>query len=236
MTPLRVPAQELVEGSRSLDEPSGRYVSRVHRKTVGDALLLVDHAAHQEADAVIESLEPEVRVLLGPVRTAALSQLRRVTVVQALGKTDKIDQIARDLTEIGAYCLVPVTTRRTVVKLAGKEAARLDRWRRVVVEAARQAGRPDTLLIEPIMPLGRALREIQADVRLLLSPTAAARLSDLSLPPACAVAVLIGPEGGFHPDEVRAAEETGWEAVALGSTVLRTETAGPAVTAALLYR
>jgi 16S rRNA (uracil1498-N3)-methyltransferase len=243
---LRVPVSPLAEGPLHLTAAQSRYVYRVHRKGIGDRLLLVDHENAREAFATIVGTDAEtasagaglVEVLVQTPRAAERpsSLTHTVIVVQALGKADKIDEIARDLTEIGAARLVPILTRRTVVKLAGKEEARLERWRRVVVEAARQACRADLLTIDPLMPFSRAIHDVEADVRLVMAPSATARLSDVALPPHSTVAVLIGPEGGLSTEEIAAAETAGWQAITTGPTVLRTETAGPAVAAALLYR
>jgi 16S rRNA (uracil1498-N3)-methyltransferase len=245
---LRVPVSPLVEGPLRLSPAQSKYVHRVHRKGIGERLLLVDHTNAREARATIVSVDANggdeppgvglVEVLVEAPRAALRpsSLTHTVIVVQALGKADKIDEIARDLTEIGAARLVPITTRRTVVKLAGKEEARLERWRRVVVEAARQACRADLLAIDPVMPFARALHAVEADVRLVFAPSGTVRLSDLVLPPHSTIAVLIGPEGGLAPEEITAAEAAGWQTMTTGPTVLRTETAGPAVAAALLYR
>lgn len=233
---LRVPCPTLAAGPRTLDDASSRYVYKVHRKGIGDRLLLVDHGAGTIAEATVTAVEPRVEVSVGTPTAAVTAPRLVVTVLQALGKADKVDAIARDLTEIGVSRLVPITTRRTIVDLAGKEEARLARWRRVVVEAARQSGRVDLLEISPVLPFAHALAETVADVRLVLSPHATALLRDVAIPPGGSVALLVGPEGGLAPAEIEAAEAAGWQTVTTGGSVLRTETAGPAVAAALLYR
>jgi 16S rRNA (uracil1498-N3)-methyltransferase len=226
----------LLAGPLALDPGSSRYVHRVHRKGIGDPLLLIDHGARTQADGVITAVEPSVLVDVGaPVSVQARPRLE-IIVLQALGKADKVDAIARDLTEIGAARLIPIITRRTIVDLAGKEEARLARWRRVVVEAARQACRSDLLVIDGVLPLAKALVSVDADVRLVLAPNADARLADVVVPEGGSVALLVGPEGGLDPAEIKAAEAAGWQTVSTGGGVLRTETAGPAVAAALLYR
>lgn len=239
--PLKVPVRgeggdPLVAGLRTLDASSSRYVYRVHRKGIGDALLLIDHRTRTEADAIITAVEPLVEARVAAPRTLPAPARLDVTVLQALGKADKVDAIARDLTEIGVTRLVPITTRRTIVDLSGKEEARLARWRRVVVEAARQSGRPDLLEITAVLPFARAIAEAAADVRLVLSPHATALLRDVVVPEGASVALLVGPEGGLAPAEIESAEAAGWQTVTTGGSVLRTETAGPAVAAALLYR
>lgn len=233
---LRVPCEAVAEGARTLDAAASRYVYRVHRKGIGDQLLLVDHRAGTTAEATITATEPLVEVSVAAPKVVIATPRLVITVLQAIGKADKVDAIARDLTEIGVSRLVPITTRRTIVDLAGKEEARLARWRRVVVEAARQAGRADLLEIAAVSPFARALEETSADVRLVLSPHATALLRDVVVPEGASVALIVGPEGGLAPAEIEAAEAAGWQTVTTGGSVLRTETAGPAVAAALLYR
>lgn len=233
---LRVPCEAVAEGARTLDAAASRYVYRVHRKGIGDQLLLVDHRAGTTAEATITATEPLVEVSVAAPKVVIATPRLVITVLQAIGKADKVDAIARDLTEIGVSRLVPITTRRTIVDLAGKEEARLARWRRVVVEAARQAGRADLLEIAAVSPFARVLDETSADVRLVLSPHATALLRDVVVPEGASVALIVGPEGGLAPAEIEAAEAAGWQTVTTGGSVLRTETAGPAVAAALLYR
>jgi 16S rRNA (uracil1498-N3)-methyltransferase len=163
-----------------------------------------------------------------------------VTLVQGLPKGDKLETIVRAVTELGVARIVPAVTARTVVRLADRQAAaRLARWQRVAREAAKQSGRRAVPEVVAARPLQSCLDEARgADLALCLwegeaTPLAAA-LAGVARPRS--VAVLIGPEGGLERREVDAARAAGWRIVGLGARILRTETAGPALTAILQSR
>jgi 16S rRNA (uracil1498-N3)-methyltransferase len=232
VTALRVPCTELAEGPRDLPAEASRYVARVHRKTVGDTLVLVDGATELEADARIVALEDgRVHVLLGPPRPSRQVARRAIVLVQALAKGDKLDAIVRDATELGVTRIVPVETARTVVKLGARGHERVERWRRIAREAARQSLRGDEPVIDPPTELDAALA-LAADVKIVLAPTAAQPLGAL-LRRSGSLALLVGPEGGLDPDELARAAAHGWEGASFGPFVLRTETVAAAVLGAI---
>lgn len=157
-----------------------------------------------------------------------------VTVLQGWAKGEKMDRVVRQVAEIGARRFVPVRTERSVPKGGGKA----DRWRTIAEDALRVSGRAHRLLIDPPATLGDVLAgsgDGDAD-RLDLCFDGAAQhgVRDLPETPPARVRLLIGPEGGFEPDERDAIVAAGFRCVRLGDGTLRTETAGPAALAALL--
>ncbi len=238
--PLRVPALGLTAagGRVALDADTSRYVARVHRLGPGDALVLFDPEAALEADArVVEAGKRDVVVEAGPAREASVRARRRVTLLQATGKGDKLDAIVRDATELGATSIVPVVAARSVSRPAAEER-RSDRWRRIALEAARQCGRGDAPSVEAPAPLLDAVARFAPEagtLGLCLDPAAAApigvvlRASEDGSP----VVILVGPEGGLDEGEMAAAERAGFQRVSLGPIVLRTETVCAAVLGAL---
>lgn len=238
--PLRVPVDALPAGGGrvALSQEAGRYVARVHRLGPGDALVLFDPDAAREADAVIASVGRELVVEASASRAASALPPRRVTLIQATGKGDKLDAIVRDATELGAAVIVPAVGERSISRPAG-ESAKVARWRRIAVEAARQCGRGDAPAIEPPSPLREALARHAPGagaLGLCLDPGADAPLGRelRDLAPTRAVVVVVGPEGGLGDAELAAAAEHGFRRVAMGSIVLRTETVCAAVLGALL--
>lgn len=227
--PLRVPAPALTEGPLSLEAAASRYVALVHRLGVGARVVLF--ADGREADAVITRADPErVEVDVGTAR--ALAAPRDVTLLQALGKGEKLDAVVRDATELGATRVVPVVTARTVPKLGDKAETKLARWRAIALDAARQCGRASAPEIAAPEPLTLALAR-QADQRVMLTPGAPSPLAPLLLGRG-SLLLAIGPEGGFSPDEQREAEAHGFALARLGAAVLRTETVAAAVLGAAL--
>jgi 16S rRNA (uracil1498-N3)-methyltransferase len=165
-----------------------------------------------------------------------------ITLVQGLPKGDKLETIIRAATELGVARVAPAITARTVVRLdAARGAARLARWERVAREAAKQCGRARLPVIDAARPLVEWIAE-PADttvLRLCFWEEARAPLADvvttLAEPPAGAM-VIVGPEGGLTRDEVDTARRAGWRVTGFGPRLLRTETAGPAIVAALQFK
>jgi 16S rRNA (uracil1498-N3)-methyltransferase len=233
--PLRVPVSPLAAGRSELTTAAARYVLRVHRLELGDVFVAFDPEARIEADARItactrDSATVEVQAL----RTASLLPTRQVTIVQGLAKSDKLDEIVRDATELGATRISPAVAMRSVA--AQKSDSAVARWRRIAVEAARQCGRGDVPDVDAPRPLAEILGDVGGEVRLVLVPTAPERLGAALAKTSAtsAIVLVIGPEGGLDPAEIAAAEGLGFVAVSLGRFVLRTETACAAALGAVL--
>lgn len=232
---LRVPCDLTGEARCELRGDAARYLLRARRAAVGDAFVVFDPARAVEADAVLTAATKDAATLdLGPLRPASILPARRTTLLQAVGKGDKLDAIVRDATELGATHIVPVATSRSVPRRDG--APMIARLTRVAVEAARQSGRGDVPRIDAAVGLDVALARIEADVRVALVP-GAARSFAIALQPAsggASVAFAIGPEGGFDDAERGLLRAAGFVEATLGPVILRTETVPAAVLGALL--
>jgi 16S rRNA (uracil1498-N3)-methyltransferase len=158
-----------------------------------------------------------------------------LTLLQGVGKGDKLDTVVRQTTELGVRALVPVITERAVAR----HEQRLDRWSAIAEDALRVSARSWRPRLEPPRALAEVLARPRADLALCLALEGGVPLAALlaARDPAAvgSVEVLVGPEGGLAPAEVAAAREAGFEVAHLGSNTLRTETAGPAVAAILLF-
>jgi 16S rRNA (uracil1498-N3)-methyltransferase len=229
------------QGDRvTFDHDESHHLARVLRLKAGDTVVAVDGTGRDytvrlervSAEAVGTIVESHARNAESPLP---------ITLVQGLPKGDKLEAIIRAVTELGAARVVPVVTARTVVRLdAGRGATRLARWQRVGREAAKQCGRTRLPEIEAARPLS-AVIEAPADAACLRlcfweeAPTPLTEvITSLASPPAAAI-VIVGPEGGLTADEAGAARAAGWRVVGFGPRVLRTETAGPAIVAALQF-
>jgi 16S rRNA (uracil1498-N3)-methyltransferase len=236
--PLRVPVEGLAPGDRALGPEASAYVAQVHRLGPGARLLVFDPERAEEADADVVRVDRRaVTVRVGEVRPAALRPARAVTLVQGVGKGDKVDVVVRDATELGATRVLPAICARSVAR---PDAARAARWRRIAVEAARQCGRGDAPAVDAPAGFEEAIERAAegAAARLCLDPKAEtglpAWLSGVAA--GAPVAFVVGPEGGLTAEELAAAERSGFARVTLGPLVLRTETACAAVLGALLGR
>ncbi len=172
-----------------------------------------------------------------------------VHLLLAIIKFDHYEWGLEKATELGAARISPVIARRTEKHLGQAAGKRVERWRKIVREAAQQSRRSDLLEIDDPQPLKAALAGVQAAHRVLLAETEqentlAAALAplgrDVQAPDAersRELALAVGPEGGWAPEEFALFEAAGWQKVTLGPRVLRAETAaiaGLAICSALL--
>ena len=234
---LRVPCDLEGGTGRELRGDAARYLLRARRAAVGDAFVAFDPSRAVECDAVLTAATKDSAMLtLGPLRPATVLPTRRTTLVQAVGKGDKLDAVVRDATELGATRVIPIASARSVPRRDGASLAA--RLARVAVEAARQSGRGDVPVVDPITELGAALASLEAEVRIGLVPGASTSFAQALSPvgAATSVAFAVGPEGGFDEDERGSLIRAGFVETHLGPVVLRTETVCAAVLGALLAR
>ena len=166
----------------------------------------------------------------------------RICLFQGLPKSDKMELIVQKAVELGAYRVVPVSMKRSVVKLDAKKAdAKRKRWNAVSESAAKQSKRSLIPEVAPLMTYKEAVKEA-AGYDMVLLPYESAdgirKTRELlaSVKPGTDIAVFIGPEGGFEDEEVELARENGAEIVTLGKRILRTETAGLCMLSALMLQ
>jgi 16S rRNA (uracil1498-N3)-methyltransferase len=162
----------------------------------------------------------------------------RVLLLQGLARGERMDLVVQKATELGVAAIRPVHTLHSGVKLDATQAERkLAHWRSVAVSACEQCQRNRVPELLAPLPLDRALVEAPAGLRLVLSlgseGAPAPPLSRTLVRPEAWITVLVGPEGGLAEAEEALARHAGFTAVSLGPRVLRTETAGPAMLAAL---
>ena len=160
-----------------------------------------------------------------------------VHLLMAVFKFDHLEWGIEKATELGAARITPVLARRTEKHLVQAAAKRVERWRRIVLEASKQSRRSDVPVVDDPLSLKAALAMVDADTKLLLAETEQENSLKAALSGAGDVALAIGPEGGWAPDEMKLFAESGWKSVTLGPRILRAETAaiaGLAVCAAML--
>ena len=160
---------------------------------------------------------------------------------QGLPKSDKMELIIQKMTELGVYRIVPVSMKRSVVKLDKKKAdSKVKRWNMISESAAKQSKRSIIPEIMPVCTFNEALEmSQQLDVKLLPYECAdgMAKTKKIieNLKGNESIGIFIGPEGGYDLDELSKAKEEGWEEITLGKRILRTETAGMMLMSVLMY-
>lgn len=221
-----------------------QHLTRVLRLGVGDAVAVFDGCGN-EGQGKIESLDKNKAL----VRLISCNILNRespleIWLVQGIAKGEKMDYIIQKATELGVRGIIPLDTERTVVKLDKKKAAeRQMRWQKIAKEAAKQCGRTCIPMVFSSCGITEFLHSIPSE-RLLLIPW---EKGGRSLKAVCLsnerdmmknkpVYIVIGPEGGLEEKEVMQLGENGGIPITLGPRILRTETAGIAAIAAIMFQ
>jgi 16S rRNA (uracil1498-N3)-methyltransferase len=244
MTRRRWIADDWDEHTASLKGEQAAHLIRVLRAQAGMECDMV--AGDRVWRAVISGVSGDA------VRFTLLSQVKAdpalpVTVLLSIFKFDRMEWIIEKATELGAERFIPMTARRSEKHLAQAAPARVERWRRLAREAAKQSRRSDVPVVEDVIPLKSAvnIRPRQPGLSLLLaeqerSQTLHATLHATLQQPTMenpAVHFAVGPEGGWTAEEEALFTSEGWQSVSLGPRILRAETAGitaMAVIAAML--
>ncbi len=221
--PVNAGRQLLLEGS------AANHLARVLRLRSGDALTVFDGTGGEFAARIEEFRKEAVVVSVEEHRTLERESPLSLTLAQGVSRGERMDWIVQKATELGVSRIVPVFTKRSVVRLDEKQAERkLQHWRAIAVAACEQCGRNRIpTLAEPADFFEVIAPDPSGSNRLLLSPAGDLRLDDLEGVGA-GITVLIGPEGGLEDFEHEAALSAGFKAVRLGPRVLRTETAAVA--------
>ncbi len=214
------------------------HLARVLRLKAGDAVSTFDGVG-TGYHGVVEIVEKErTRIRITGEDHAPVEPHFHLILAQAIPHHEKMEWVIQKGTELGVSRIIPVVAARTVVRPRAGRWERLDRWRRVALEAARQCGRRrvpevsepvalDALLAAPVYD--------ETGTRVILLERASASAT-LRLPAGARGALaLVGPEGGWTDEEARAALGSGFTPAHLGARVLRTETAGLAAAAILMY-
>jgi 16S rRNA (uracil1498-N3)-methyltransferase len=213
-------------GTVALTGDEAHHLSRVRRLMPGARVELFDGRGQVREAVVTDAGKQAVTLELGESLAEVLVPVE-LTLASAVPKGERFDWLVEKATELGVARLVPLLAERSVVEPRG---GKLDRLRRAIVEACKQCGRSRLMTLDDPVPLGDYLKRERSERRLIAHP-GGGRFPGGELT-SCALAV--GPEGGFTEGEVAEALGAGWQAVSLGPTRLRIETAGLAGAAAVL--
>lgn len=221
-----------------LPEDAAHHAARVLRLSLGDPVVLFNGGGGEYQARITRLERGEVWVKTGGFAQPGRESPLGVVLAQGLSSGDRMDLTLQKSVELGVSAIQPLTTGRSIVKLAGERAARrAGHWQNLVIAACEQCGRDRVPPVAPLMGLEDWLAQLDpqradSELRLLLSPGSEITLLSLAPVPS-RVLLLVGPEGGLAPAEVAAAYSRGFIGVRLGPRVLRTETAALAALAAI---
>ena len=206
---------------------TGRHIAGSLRCRPGDPLELCDGQG-TDAGAVIREIAGDTVTAEIRERRPCRSELPcRVTLYQALPKGDKLELIVQKAVELGAAAIVPVLTSRCISRPDSKGMAKKrERLMKIACEAAGQSGRGILPEVRPLLPFREAVAEMaKSPCPILFYERAEGPLGPLLAPRPPEIALMVGAEGGFSPQEAAEAEEAGLRLCTMGPRILRCETA-----------
>lgn len=163
-----------------------------------------------------------------------------IVLFQGIAKGDKMDLIVQKSTEVGVKEIVPVLTKRTVVKIKDrkKEKSKVDRWNAISLEAAKQSKRDAAPIVHPIMTFEEMVDKLSQEENIIVPyelENSLGMKEALKNVKGKRINIIIGPEGGFEEEEISQLREIGGQVITLGPRILRTETAGIVTMSLILY-
>ena len=221
----------------TLTGENAHHAGRVLRLRPGETLTLCDGAG-TDFDCTVEQAEKdEVVCRVQAVHPSETEPRQDMTLFMALPKGDKMEFIVQKAVELGVSRIVPYLSKNCVSR-PDKTEKKVERWRKIAAEAAKQCGRGRLPEVAAVVPVAQAIAQAaesetalffyENERRTGLRDALAGGVRDT-------VSLMVGPEGGFDPAEAKAAVDAGLQSVSLGTRILRCETAPIAALAAVLY-
>ncbi len=216
------------------------HIARSLRMAVGDDLTVCDGEGRDYDCKLIKIRDSQVDCAIEESRVCPAEPPYKATVYQALVKGERLDVAIQKSVEFGAVSLVPFESSRCIVRMKGeKEGSKSQRRRRIAAEAAKQCGRGIIPTVAEPVSFSEMLKEAaKADLAIFCYEKEGERmlgttLESLRTCPPKSIAIVVGPEGGFSPEEAEKAEIEGLSLLGLGKRILRTESAAAFVLACL---
>lgn len=232
---------QIQENSIRITGEDGNHLQRVLRAKEGERILVSDEEGFEYTCEISGFSEDEVLTKILWKEAADRELNVKITLFQGLPKGDKMELIIQKAVELGAAGIVPVETKRCVMKLDAKKAEKKrERWQAVAKSAAKQSKRSLIPEIHPVCSMKQALKEAEGMDMILLPYELAEGMEETrrrlkEAGTKASVGIFIGPEGGFEEAEVELAVQAGAYPITLGKRILRTETAGMYLLSVLGY-
>jgi len=230
-----------IEGDRvRLSPEQAHQVCHVLRLRPGDPIVVLDDSGMEYHVTLTAVGLPETTGKITSRQAARGEPKAQLALFQSLLSREKFEWVLQKGTEVGVSRFVPVLTERSIVRAKLIEEKKLDRWRRIVTEAAEQSHRGRIPKIDQVATFGEALSSLALfDRCLIAAPGREGRSLHEALQGqgdgSASIALMVGPEGGFTPEEVEAACGGGTVPIDLGPRVLRTETCAIVASALVLH-
>ncbi|MBQ7897455.1 MAG: 16S rRNA (uracil(1498)-N(3))-methyltransferase [Clostridia bacterium] len=238
--PFRANCQDFqVDDIIEITDSDASHISRTLRMKLGDTLTVNDSAGLDYSCVIDKITHESVFLKVLEITKCDVESDKKISLFQALVKSDKMDTVIQKAVELGVSDIYPVSAKRSVVRLdTDAEKKKNERWNKIALEASKQCGRGFVPLVHPVITVRECSELLSAhDLKFYCYETEdektikdAIKNKDFKT-----LGFYIGPEGGVDPAEAELFKGAGIEAVSLGKLILRTETAGMAVLSMILY-
>lgn len=238
MSESRVYLDAQLETGASVDLPEGafRHLIQVLRMQTGERLVVFNGRGGEYEAQLTTVAKRAASLSIGAFRTVKRESPLHLSLIQGVSKGERMDYSIQKAVELGVTRIVPVMTERCNVSLdRERQDKKLDHWRGVMISACEQSGRAVLPELAPVMKFNEWLASATIGLRLMLDPLGACSLAAIELD-AQPISLVIGPEGGLSPDELKLGALRGARGVRLGPRILRTETAGAVAMSVLQAR
>ncbi len=216
--------------------PDVNHIKNVLRMRQGEEIIICNGQGKDCYCIINRVSESEIIAKIQSIQATEAELKAKITLFQGLPKKDKMELIIQKATELGVHEIVPVMTKRVVVKLEDKkkEEKKLERWQAIAEGAAKQSGRGIIPTIQRVISYQEALKYASTmGIGIIPYENAMGMQATKDIMNGLSqfntIGVLIGPEGGFEESEIEAAKANHIHPITLGKRILRTETAGLAV-------
>ncbi|TCK98397.1 16S rRNA (uracil1498-N3)-methyltransferase [Natranaerovirga hydrolytica] len=218
------------------------HIKNVLRLKIGDEIEICNGQAKEYCCIIDEIHTNEIIAIIQQENKSNTELKTKIILFQGLPKNDKLELIIQKAVELGVFEIVPIQTKRTIVKLdKKKESKKIERWNGISLAAAKQSKRGIIPKVKNIMIYKEALDYATSQVDVVVIPYEKATnmkatkeiIDNLNVK---TVGIFIGPEGGFEEEEIKQAVGQGAKPITLGKRILRTETAGLSIISILMYR
>lgn len=216
-----------------------KHISKVLRCRIGEELEICDNDNNEYICEITNIDKSQVELNIVEVVDIKRESNLKIKVYQGLPKGPKMEMILQKLTEVGVDEIILVQTKRTVVKVDDKkEDKKIERWERIIYEAAKQSKRGKIPKLRGVLSFKEALADMKEN-DFNIAPYENERTKSIKQAIKGVdiknIGIFVGPEGGFEDTEIKAIEEIGGQSVSLGPRILRTETASLVASSIVLY-
>ncbi|MDY2735085.1 16S rRNA (uracil(1498)-N(3))-methyltransferase [Intestinibacter sp.] len=230
---------DLENGTCIIEGEDVKHISKVLRCKVGEKLEICDKDNSEYVCEITDISKNQVDLNIIEKNEIKRESDLKVKLYQGLPKSTKMEFILQKLTEVGVDEIILVSTKRSVVKVDDKkEGKKLERWERIIYEAAKQSKRGKIPTLRGVLSFDEALEDMKNnDMNICpyenektVSIKSAIRGSDINN-----IGIFVGPEGGFEEEEIQTLQDIDSKVVSLGPRILRTETASVVASSIVLY-